>query len=133
MPKKPREDTGEIHNAPPPRAGDNGYDGESMFRFIRQIEAEQAEIDAAMEEAKAAALPHREAIAAITKEAAEAGFAKKEFSRVLRLRRRMKAVEENAASLDQDQRSNYDRMLDALKAIGQLAGTPLGDAALEAA
>lgn len=129
MPRKAKiDDNGEgetIHTSMP---GSNGFDGQRLGEFIRRVEACQAEIDSVMQDAKDACASHRDDIAAIKKEAAEAGFSKTEFSAVLRKHRLEKKLEHVADSLDSEQKETYEQMLESL---GELAETPLGKAALD--
>lgn len=109
------------------RPGNNGFDGNKLMSFVRRVESVQAEIDEIMSAAKDSCEPHRQDRAAIVKEASEAGFSKKEFLTILRKRRLEQKVEHVADSLDEDQRDAYELMM---AALGQLATTPLGQAAV---
>ena len=136
MPKSAKlDDTNKVHqdtSAPvdePIRAGTNGYNATQLQSFIDRIRSCQSEIDAIMANAQDACAPHRDDIAAIKKEAAEAGFSKTEFATVLRKLRLEDRLEVVAAKLDEDQKTNYELMIEALDG---LAGTPLGDAAAAA-
>ena len=136
MPKSAKlDDTNKVHqdtSAPvdePIRAGTNGYNATQLQSFIDRIRSCQSEIDSIMANAQDACAPHRDDIAAIKKEAAEAGFSKTEFATVLRKLRLEDRLEVVAAKLDEDQKTNYELMIEALDG---LAGTPLGDAAAAA-
>ncbi|WP_119270880.1 hypothetical protein [Taklimakanibacter deserti] len=103
-----------------------GINGKKLMKFIKRYENVQSEIDDIMSNAQEACTPHREDQAEIVKEAAEAGFSKKEFKTILRKRRLEQKLEQVADSLDADQRETYEQFLHAL---GALDGTPLGQAA----
>ena len=95
----------------------NGYDGKKLQSFIDRVKACQAEIDKIMQRAQDDCSPHRDDIAAIKKEAAEAGFSKTEFATVLRKLRLEERLENIDAKLDEDQKASFEMMLHAL---GQL-------------
>lgn len=120
------DETDTIHETPA-KPGLNGYDGPKLQSFIDRWESVQGEIDEIMDNARDAAEPHRQDQAAIVKEAAEAGFSKKEFKAILRKRRLEDKLQHVADSLDSDQKETYEAML---AALGELAETPLGRAAL---
>lgn len=113
------DETADKMNAP-------GLNGKKLLKFIKRYENVQADIDATMKAAQDECIPTREDQAAIVKEAAEAGFSKKEFKTVLRKRRLQDKIDHVADSLDADQRETYDQFLHAL---GDLADTELGKAA----
>ncbi len=136
MPKSAKlDDTNKVHqdtSAPaeqPVRAGSNGYNATQLQGYVDRIRSCQSEIDAIMANAQDACAPHRDDIAAIKKEAAEAGFSKTEFATVLRKLRLEDKLEAVDAKLDEEQKTNYELMIEALDG---LAGTPLGDAAAAA-
>lgn len=107
-----------------------GINGEQLAEFIEAIDAEQARIDAIMAKAQEDCAPMRDEIAKIKKNAAEAGLPKTEFATVLRARRLDALRAKVADKLDKDQRSNYDRMQEAL---GEFSELPLGQAAMASA
>lgn len=113
------DETADKMNAP-------GLNGKKLLKFIKKWENVQADIDATMKAAQDECTPGREDQAEIVKEAAEAGFSKKEFRTILRKRRLENKLEHVADSLDADQRETYDQFLHAL---GGLADTELGKAA----
>ncbi len=128
MPRSAKlDDNSETVHAAPAKPGLNGYDGPKLQNFIDRWESVQDEIDEIMANARDAAEPHRQDQAAIVKEAAEAGFSKKEFKAILRKRRLEDRLAHVADSLDSDQKETYEAMLAALGALGD---TPLGQAAL---
>jgi uncharacterized protein (UPF0335 family) len=116
-----------------PDAGDGQIlkptNGKQLMSFVRRHESLQSEIDALMHEAQDACQRYREDQAVLVKEAAEAGFSKKEFKTLLRKRRLEAKLEHVADSLDSDQRETYEQFISAL---GQLADTELGRAAAAA-
>ena len=130
MPRRAKLDDSETTVHETARPGSNGFDPVQMKAYIARHEALQAEIDEINQNAHDASLPHREDMAALLKEAAEAGFPKKEFKTVLRKRRLEAKVARVAASLDEDQTQTYEQLL---AALGDLAGTPLGEAATDRA
>lgn len=103
-----------------------GLNGKKLMKFVKRWESLQGDIDEIMSNAKDACTPHREDQDEVVKEAAEAGFSKKEFKTLLRKRRLEERLEHVADSLDADQRETYDAFL---HAIGDLAETPLGKVA----
>lgn len=125
----------ETADAPAVRtATSNGFDGKRLLSFVERVEECQGEIDGIMNNAKDACAPHRDDIAAIKKEAAEAGFSKTEFATILRKRRLEVKVKTVDAKLDEDQKEVFDMMMHALDvALGVLSDTPLGQAATAAA
>ena len=131
MPKSAKLDSkSTVHQdepAPEARpASTNGFDGKKLKGFLDRFRACQREIDTIMSAAQDECAPHRDDMAAIKKEAAEAGFSKTEFATVLRKMRLEDKLNAVAAKLDEDQQNTYEMMLHAL---GQLADTPLGAAA----
>lgn len=100
--------------------------GGQIRGYLSRIANVQAEIDKIMENAKAACSPLREDMDAIKKEANEAGFARKEFNTLIRKERLEKRLKNVAENLDEEQLERYEDMLHAL---GELAETPLGQAA----
>lgn len=136
MPRRAKlEGDGErrIHKAEDGEAagpGHNGINASAVQRFVREIEAEQGEIDGIMDEARAACLPHSEEIAKLKKEAAEAGIPKKELSAALRFRRLEAKKQAIRAGLHEEQRDTYDQIQ---QALGDFADTALGQAALAGA
>lgn len=121
------EEGGTVHAS---RPGGNGYDGAKLKNYLDRVANCQAEIDKIMDDAKDACAPHRDDIAAIKKEAAEAGFSKTEFAAVLRKSRLEQRLEHVADSLDSEQKETYEQML---VSLAGLQDTPLGKAALEGA
>lgn len=103
-------------------------EGAKLRQFLDRVKNVQAEIDSIMDAAKAECAPLREDIAAIKKEANEAGFPRKELNAVARRERLANQIEGIRANLDDQQKERYDVMVHAL---GQLAGLPLGEAAAE--
>lgn len=128
---QPSDDDVTIHRDAAPAS--NGYDGEEMMTFIEAYEAEQREIDRIMDEAKAACQPHRQELPKILKQAAEAGFAKKQFAVHLKARALDYKRAHVADALDLEQRADYELMGEALaKHLGTFADTDLGRAAVGA-
>lgn len=105
----------------------NGY-GVGLKQFLGRYEALQDDIDAILSAAKDECEPARQDQAQIVKDAADAGYSKKEFKTVLRKHRLEKRLARVADSLDANQKETYEQMLHAL---GELADTPLGAAALK--
>jgi uncharacterized protein (UPF0335 family) len=102
--------------------------GAQLLSFLERYERVQDDIDRILQDAKDECLPGRDDQAVIAKEAAEAGFSKKEFKTLLRKRRLEKKLEHVADSLDDGQRETYDQFLHAL---GELSDLPLGQAAAD--
>ncbi len=119
-----------IHKAEEPGAGHNGVDPGKVKRYVREIEAEQTEIDGIMADARASCLPHAEEIAKLKKAAAENGIPKKELAAALRYRRLEAKKQAIRSGLHEEQRDTYDQIQ---QALGDYAETPLGQAALAGA
>jgi uncharacterized protein (UPF0335 family) len=132
MPRRAKEVENGSKELRDARPATNGFSPDKLQGFIDRVQSCQAEIDAIMERAKDACLPHREDIAVIMKEAAEDGLPKREFSTVLRRLRLEDKVEHVADKLHDEQRETYDQMLHALGKLAADIG-PLGQAALDAA
>ncbi len=118
--------------AAPPAEGDNSeaFNGEKYLQYVETIEAEQAKIDAIMDAAKKKAQPHKEKINEFKKDAHNDGFRRRPLNLTLAERRNRRREKAKAAKLNDDQRSEYDRMV---KALGAFGDTELGQAALQAA
>ncbi|MBX3490874.1 hypothetical protein [Parvibaculum sp.] len=111
-----------------PTPGSNGYDKKKLEGYVSECEEAQTEIDEIMQAAKDKCAPLREQIADIKKAANEDdGIPRKEFNAVLqerRLRRKADGVRDKLSAEQQDQ---FDLMK---QALGMLADTPLGQAAM---
>jgi hypothetical protein len=108
----------------------NGYDKVMTQEFADRIEETQAEIDHIMQQARDKAQPLREDITAIKKEAHEKGLPRLELNTVLQKRRLLKKAEALRDKLSSEQQDNFDQLE---QALGMLADTPLGTAAMDAA
>lgn len=102
--------------------------GGQLRQLLDRIANVQKEIDGVMDAAKGECSPLREDIAAIKKEANEKGFSRKEFNALVRKDRLERQIKAIPSQLDADQQDRYEDMLHAL---GELAETPLGQAAAE--
>jgi hypothetical protein len=106
----------------------NGYDSDVVESLVDEIEAEQAKIDAIMDDAKAKCATHSDAIKDLKKAANEEhGIPRKEFNAILSKRRYLQKAENADAKLSDEQKSEFMKLEEAL---GMLAGTPLGQAAM---
>lgn len=95
----------------------NGINEGQLKSFVAEIEAEQAEIDEIMSNAKAACQPHIDEIKRLKKEAAEAGIAKKPLSAKLRERGHKRKAETCRETLSDEQRDVFDEIT---KKLGEL-------------
>lgn len=110
----------------------NGFDPESALKFVRRIENIQIEIDEIMTEAAERAQPLREDIAAVKREAQDAGVGKKELGAIIRKRRLEYKAAHAGDSLDLAQRANFEAMIESLERLAEEIG-PLGEAARDRA
>lgn len=109
-------------------AGRNGYDAKKLTGYCEEIEGQQAKIDAIMQEAKDKCAPMREEITAIKKAANENdGIPRREFNAVLQVRKLDRKSEQVRETLSEEQQDEFDQMC---LALGMLADTPLGQAAM---
>ncbi len=108
----------------------NGFDPEKVQDFVKRIESCQADIDEIMQDAKNDCAPHREDIDAIKDEAHNAGLPRRALNAVISKRRAERRAEEIREKLNEEQQSDFDKLL---LALGDLAETDLGKAALEKA
>ena len=108
----------------------NGYDPEMTREFVDSIEENQAEIDGIMQAAKDKCAPIRETIAGIKKDAADKGLPRLELNKVLQKRRLLRKADQIRELLSAEQQDNLDQLE---QALGMLAETPLGAAAMQAA
>ena len=110
----------------------NGYDPEELFGFVCRVQTVQLEIDRIMAAAREEASPLRDDIAAIKREAADAGVQKTEFAAVLKKRRLEARIDEIPSKFDLEQRANYEAMIESLERLAdELPG--LGEAARDQA
>ena len=129
MPRKPKEDKGEVHTDETQRT--NGLNEGQVRGFFKEAEAEMDEIDSIMADAVAKCQPHKDQIKEIIKEAAESsGIPKKVFRTKLRERSLLRRADACRGSLSAAQQDEFDLVSEAL---GQFGDTPLGKAALDAA
>lgn len=110
-----------------PIAGHNGIDQKALEGFISRAENVDAEIDKIMAEAKEKCQPFRDDLKVIKNEAADDGFPKKSFAAALKHRRLKRKADTAGDKLNEGLKNDYEQMLFAL---GDLAETPLGQAAL---
>jgi hypothetical protein len=127
MPRKAKMKDGAVHADKTAKAGHNGFDPAALERLIDACEAEDAAIEAIMVRAREDAQPHADAIDDLKKEAAEAGIAKQVFSAALRFRKLERKKQAVREKLNGSQQDAYDSVL---LALGHLADTPLGKAAM---
>jgi hypothetical protein len=107
---------------------DNGFDPDQLAEFIGRIEYLQTEIDNINFDARVKTTPLREDIAAIKREAVDAGLGRTELSAVLRQRRFKHRAEHVSDSLDLSERANFEQMIECLDKLAEQVG-PLGQAA----
>lgn len=108
-------------------AGNNGYDVQKVNLYVDQIEAIQGKADDIMAIAKKDCLPHKQDIKEAKTAACEAiGCQASVLNAALKKRRLLKKAEAVRAGLEEDKQDSLDLILHAL---GDLADTPLGEAA----
>lgn len=107
----------------------NGFDAEKVGPYVDRIENLQDEIDGIMLEAREKCEPLRADIAGIKKDSREEdSIPARELNSVIRKRRLLRKADGVRESLSEEQQQNFDDME---KALGMLADTPLGGAALK--
>jgi nucleotide-binding universal stress UspA family protein len=104
----------------------NGFDKAMVQSFMERIGAVQTNIDEIMAAAKEECAPLREDIAAIKREAHDAGIPRMEFNAVITERRAIARVEAIREKMSEEQADNFDKLK---LALGDLADTDLGRAA----
>ena len=108
-------------------AGRNGFDKDEVQSFVDRVENVDAKIDEIMEKAKKDCQPHRDDIKEIKNDASDEGLAKKPFNALLRRRKLLRKAEAVEDALNEQQKDDFIHMAHAL---GDLADTPLGQAAM---
>lgn len=107
--------------------GNNGYDIQKCNLYVDQIEKIQGKVDDIMAVAKKDCLPHKQEIKEAKTAACEAiGCQASVLNAALKKRRLLRKAEAVRASLEEDKQDSLDLLLHAL---GDLADTPLGEAA----
>lgn len=108
-------------------AGNNGYDVQKVNLYVDQIETIQGKADDIMAVAKKDCLPHKQDIKEAKTAACEAiGCQASVLNAALKKRRLLRKAEAVRAGLEEDKQDSLDLILHAL---GDLADTPLGQAA----
>jgi hypothetical protein len=107
----------------------NGY-AETLNGFLDQVAKQDVELASLRGEYMAACKGPRQRIKEILATAKESDINMVAFRQLLTKRRDELAQERRIADLEDDDRSAYDQMLDAL---GEFGDTPLGKAALDRA
>lgn len=110
----------------------NGFDPELLAGVITRIEDLQAEIDAINLVAREKAQPFRDDIAAIKREAVDAGIGRTELGALLRKCRFEYRAVHVSDSLDLAERANFEEMIATLDKLVAEIG-PLGEAARDRA
>ena len=105
----------------------NGYDPAKVGKFVGDIEKIMAQMESEKGSYMARMKGFREDISAIYDEAKDAGLPKKEMKAVVKARELERKVEKLRDGLTDDQQDAFDLLRHAL---GDLADTPLGRAAL---
>ena len=113
-----------------PQHGTNGFDPKQLNGYLSEIDVNDIEIERLKEDCKRECEPYRERIKDIIKAAKDAGINMAAFKVVLAEHRAEKRIDRRIAALDMADRADYEAMVDAL---GLLADTPLGEAALRRA
>lgn len=108
----------------------NGFDKEAVEGFVSRIENLNGDLATEKSEFMTRCKTIRGDIKDVFDEAKGAGIPKKELKRVIKRRALENKIENLREELEGDEQHNYDMLLHAL---GHLADTPLGGAALQAA
>lgn len=107
--------------------GTNGFDPKQLNGYLSEIDVADVEIERLKADCKDECAPHRERIKDILTAAKDDGINMKAFRVVLAEHRAEKRLDRKIEALDIADRADYGAMVDAL---GMLADTPLGEAAL---
>ncbi len=118
-----------LKDGPKAKAGHNGMDPEKLQAFVEAIDEHEAKKASAQGEYMQICKVQTEAINDILNDAKEAGIPKKELRRVLKVRKLEKKAAQERNDLDIVERETFDQIRFAL---GDLADTPLGEAATPA-
>ena len=105
----------------------NGFDSKQLQGYLSEIDAADVEIERLKEEFKDEAAPAKEQIKDTLKAAKDAGINMAAFKVVVAEHRAEKRLDRKIDRLDMADRADYEAMVEAL---GPLADTPLGEAAL---
>jgi hypothetical protein len=108
--------------------GSNGFDPNQLNGYLSEIDVNDAEIEQLKEECKNECRPAKERIKDILTAVKDAGINMAAFKVVLSEHRAEKRIDRRVNALDMADRADYGAMVDAL---GTLADTPLGEAALK--
>ena len=96
-------------------SGINGINEEQLKGFVAEIEAEDAKIEAIMEQAKKDCQPFVDHIKAIKKAAAEADIQKKPFAAKLRERKLLRKASSVTDKLSEDDMSKFEEISQKLR------------------
>ena len=110
-----------------PQHGTNGFDGKRLNGYLSEIDVNDIEIERLKDDCKNECAPYKEQIADIMTAVKDSGINMAAFKVVLAEHRAEKKIDRQIAALDMADRADYGAMVDAL---GVLADTPLGEAAL---
>jgi uncharacterized protein (UPF0335 family) len=110
----------------------NGFDPAALQAYVDRIENLQAEIDDIAFEAREKTQPLREDIAAVKREAVDAGLGRTELAAVIRKRRLEHKSAHVGDSLDLAERSNFEQYMASLDRLAEQMG-PLAEAARDRA
>jgi hypothetical protein len=106
------------------------YDGEYIRGAIEQIMSINAEIDGEKAALAKKLQPKRKHVAKIIKGMVESGMGTREVQTLLKKAKLERRLENVTAELDDDQKAEFQRILEAM---GDFGDTPLGAAAIAAA
>ncbi|HEX5508772.1 MAG TPA: GapR family DNA-binding domain-containing protein [Pseudolabrys sp.] len=109
------------------QAGTNGFDPDKVKSFIERIENLQSDIRTVKAENAVRCKTIMDDIKIVLDEAKEDGIPRKELKAVLKARELERRLEETRDNLDGESQETFDQIRFAL---GDLAETPLGGAAL---
>lgn len=106
----------------------NGYDPEKTQSYVSRIENLHADLDSERGKYMAACRPVHDDIKEVYAEAKEEGFSARALKAVVKSRLLEKKAAAQRDDLDGEEVDNFDNIR---LALGDLDGTPLGNAALE--
>lgn len=108
----------------------NGIEPDKTRSYVGRIENVEGEIESLKGEFMSKVKAKREDIKQILEDAKNEGIPKKSLKAVIAVRKLERKIEKAADGLDIDEAAGYEQMMEAL---GELADTPLGGAAMAAA
>ena len=113
-----------------PEPGSNGFDGDTLAKYLGEIDKADDELLSLKIEHMLACKPLRAKIKGVMKQARGDGLNMAAFRTVVADHRSKRKINERIAELEQDDRADFEEMQ---RALGDYGSTPLGEAALKRA